>query len=122
MTRILLGLLLLGSGAFAADARPDPLETASENHEFEWVATSKGGAKYYGHSVDKFLDGAFIYAQRELNRLVRQDVVAAGTVFVIEIDWKGAKFKRQLTAIAAQEGEIPRGPDKAKELPRGPYR
>lgn len=122
MTRFLVILLLLGGGAFASDARPDPLGTASENNEFEWVATAKDGTKFSGRSFDKFIDGAFVYARRELNRLVKKDVVDAGTVFVIEIEWKGKKFKRELTAIAELEGEIPRGPNKKTELPRGPYR
>jgi hypothetical protein len=120
MTRILLLLLLLGSGAWAAE--PPPALPATENHEFEWVATAKDGTKFSGHSFDKFIDGAFVYARRELNRLVKKDVVDAGTVFVIEIEWKGKKFKRELSAVAELEGEIPRGPNKKTELPRGPYR
>lgn len=118
-TLILAALFALPACVLAEE----PTALPYNMHEFEWVATSKDGTiRYSGHSVTNFADEAFTYAQKELNRLVQKGVIAEGAVFTVEIGWKGAKFRQQRTAIAELKGELPRGPDKQKELPRGPYR
>lgn len=127
---LLLILIILALHLKAAENKADHVvKPAAENedlpynaHEFDWEAVSDSGAKYSGHAVDYSVGAAFADAKRELDRMAKKGIVDDGTEFSITIEWKGKKFKRSHTAVAKYPKELPRGPDKAAEAPRGPIK
>ena len=121
-----LTLLMFAMPLFAADKDNVVKEkdgTLPYNaHEFDWEAESKAGQKLRGHGIEYCKGAAFAFAGRELDRLAKKKIIENGTEFSVTIVWKDQTIKRTIVATAEYPVELPRGPDKEREMPRGPIR
>src|SRR5258708_2997163 len=93
----------------------------AERTKFEWEATSiKNGRVYKGEGKKYLVQVGYLEAQLELDALARGGKIDDKEDFKVRIHWKEKDFERTLTSHSQYPVELPRGPDKTKELPRGP--
>lgn len=119
MKMLMAIIFALPLAAFAIERPADPVSNA---HKFEWDAVSKEGKRFHGNFVSYCVGAAFAKAGRELDELAGKGFIKDGTEFEIEIEWKDKKFKRVRAVQIKAEEELPRGPNKEAEAPRGPIR
>lgn len=113
---IVLFLVTFSVSVFCADQD-------TNRHEFSWKAVSKKtGMMYTGHGETNMVGKVFGNAQRELDWMARNGSVEKEEEFVVSTRWKDKDFEIILTAHATYAIELSRGPDKMRELPRGPIK